>query len=255
MTEVIPVLKPHLVGEAAESRGKAVIGTVQGDFHDIGKNIVRMMLEGAGYEVVDLGVDVPADKFVETVRREAPQFVLMSALITLTMESMRRTIAALDAAGLRSAVKIGVHRGLKALAARDNGVFLMEAFMYRFHPRSRAIKALADSGALGDLRSVRAAFTFAMDAAALAAGDNARLRPEMGGGALLDVGCYGVSLIRDKAEAKGIELVVNLQGIPPVLRGKILFLSDRLGSEDGDLMVMDPDGGNVALWAAGRLLR
>ena len=108
MTEVIPVLKPHLVGEAAESRGKAVIGTVQGDFHDIGKNIVRMMLEGAGYEVVDLGVDVPADKFVETVRREAPQFVLMSALITLTMESMRRTIAALDAAGLRSAVKIGV---------------------------------------------------------------------------------------------------------------------------------------------------
>lgn len=108
MTEVIPVLKPHLVGEAAESRGKAVIGTVQGDFHDIGKNIVRMMLEGAGYEVVDLGVDVPADKFVETVRRESPQFVLMSALITLTMESMRRTIAALDAAGLRSAVKIGV---------------------------------------------------------------------------------------------------------------------------------------------------
>ena len=108
MTEVIPVLKPHLVGAAAESRGKAVIGTVQGDFHDIGKNIVRMMLEGAGYEVVDLGVDVPADKFVETVRREAPQFVLMSALITLTMESMRRTIQALDAAGLRSVVKIGV---------------------------------------------------------------------------------------------------------------------------------------------------
>ena len=108
MTEVIPVLKPHLVGEAAESRGKAVIGTVQGDFHDIGKNIVRMMLEGAGYEVVDLGVDVPADKFVETVKREAPQFVLMSALITLTMESMRRTIQALEAAGLRSVVKIGV---------------------------------------------------------------------------------------------------------------------------------------------------
>jgi 5-methyltetrahydrofolate--homocysteine methyltransferase len=108
MTEVVPVLKPHLIGEAAETKGKAVIGTVQGDFHDIGKNIVRMMLEGAGYEVVDLGVDVPADKFVETVRREAPQFVLMSALITLTMESMRRTIAALEAAGLRSVVKIGV---------------------------------------------------------------------------------------------------------------------------------------------------
>jgi len=108
MTEVVPVLKPHLVGQAAESRGKAVIGTVQGDFHDIGKNIVRMMLEGAGYEVVDLGVDVSADKFVEAVRTHAPQFVLMSALITLTMESMRRTIAALEASGLRGSVRVGV---------------------------------------------------------------------------------------------------------------------------------------------------
>lgn len=108
MTEVIPLLKPLLVGAAAEAKGKAVIGTVQGDFHDIGKNIVKMMLEGAGYQVIDLGVDVPAEKFVETVRNEAPQFVLMSALITLTMESMRRTIAALDAAGLRSGVKVGV---------------------------------------------------------------------------------------------------------------------------------------------------
>jgi len=108
MTEVVPVLKPHLVGKAAESRGKAVIGTVQGDFHDIGKNIVRMMMEGAGYEVIDLGVDVTADKFVEAVRKETPQFVLMSALITLTMESMRRTIAALNAAGLRASVRVGV---------------------------------------------------------------------------------------------------------------------------------------------------
>jgi 5-methyltetrahydrofolate--homocysteine methyltransferase len=108
MTEVVPVLKPHLVGAAAQARGKAVVGTVQGDFHDIGKNIVRMMLEGAGYEVVDLGVDVSADAFVEAVRAHAPQFVLMSALITLTMESMRRTIAALDAAGLRAAVHVGV---------------------------------------------------------------------------------------------------------------------------------------------------
>ncbi|MCL4747184.1 MAG: corrinoid protein [Burkholderiaceae bacterium] len=108
MTEVVPILKPHLVGEAAESRGKAVIGTVQGDFHDIGKNIVRMMLEGGGYEVVDLGVDVSADQFIEAIRKEAPQFVLMSALITLTMEGMRRTITALDEAGLRAEVRIGV---------------------------------------------------------------------------------------------------------------------------------------------------
>jgi 5-methyltetrahydrofolate--homocysteine methyltransferase len=108
MTEVIPLIKPHLVGEAAEKRGKAVIGTVQGDFHDIGKNIVKMMLEGGGYEVVDLGVDVSADKFVDAVRRESPDFVLMSALITLTMESARRTIVALNEAGLRASVKIGV---------------------------------------------------------------------------------------------------------------------------------------------------
>ena len=108
MTEVLPVLKPHLVGEAAEMRGKAVIGTVAGDFHDIGKNIVKMMMEGAGYEVVDLGVDAGPDKFVEAVKREAPDFVLMSALITLTMESARRTIEALAAAGLRDGVRIGV---------------------------------------------------------------------------------------------------------------------------------------------------
>ena len=93
MTEAITVLKPHLVGAAAAKKGKALVGTVAGDFHDIGKNIVKMMMEGAGYEVVDLGVDVAPEKFVAAVQGEAPRFVLMSALITLTMESMRRTIA------------------------------------------------------------------------------------------------------------------------------------------------------------------
>ncbi len=108
MTEVLPVIKPHLVGEAAQKKGKAVIGTVAGDFHDIGKNIVKMMMEGGGYEIVDLGVDVAPDKFVDAVKKEAPDFVLMSALITLTMESARRTIDALNTAGLRSGVKVGV---------------------------------------------------------------------------------------------------------------------------------------------------
>lgn len=108
MTEVVEVIKPLLVGEAAEKKGKAVVGTVAGDFHDIGKNIVKMMMEGAGYEVVDLGVDVSADRFVEAVRAESPDFLLMSALITLTMESTRRTIEALNAAGLRTGVKVGV---------------------------------------------------------------------------------------------------------------------------------------------------
>ena len=108
MTEVVDVIKPLLVGVAAEKKGKAVVGTVAGDFHDIGKNIVKMMMEGAGYEVVDLGVDVGVDKFVEAVRSEKPDFLLMSALITLTMESTRRTIDALNAEGLRGSVKVGV---------------------------------------------------------------------------------------------------------------------------------------------------
>jgi 5-methyltetrahydrofolate--homocysteine methyltransferase len=108
MTEVVDVIKPLLVGEAAQKKGKAVVGTVAGDFHDIGKNIVKMMMEGAGYEVVDLGVDVAVDRFVEAVRTEKPDFLLMSALITLTMESARRTIEALNAAGLRAGVKVGV---------------------------------------------------------------------------------------------------------------------------------------------------
>ena len=108
MTEAVTVLKPHLVGAAAEKKGKAVVGTVAGDFHDIGKNIVKMMMEGAGYEVVDLGVDVAPEKFVAAVQGEAPRFVLMSALITLTMESTRRTIDALNAEGLRGSVKVGV---------------------------------------------------------------------------------------------------------------------------------------------------
>ena len=122
MTEVVAVLEPHLSGGAGESRGKVVIGTVQGDFHDIGKNIVCMMLRGAGYEVVDLGVDVSADAFVEAVRAHAPQFVLISALITLTMEGMRRTVAALEASGLRGSVRVGVGGApLTAKFAREIG--------------------------------------------------------------------------------------------------------------------------------------
>jgi 5-methyltetrahydrofolate--homocysteine methyltransferase len=108
MGEALAHLQPYLAGAGYKTRGKIVIGTVAGDFHDIGKNIVKMMLEGGGYEVVDLGVDVSADAFIEAIRREAPQVVLMSALITLTMESMRRTIEALESAGVRSRVKVGV---------------------------------------------------------------------------------------------------------------------------------------------------
>jgi 5-methyltetrahydrofolate--homocysteine methyltransferase len=108
MSEALQFLKPHLVQGSYEIKGKAVVGTVQGDFHDIGKNIVKMMLEGNGYEVVDLGVDVSPEAFVEAIRREKPRFVLMCALITLTMESMRRTVEALVGAGVRDKVLVGV---------------------------------------------------------------------------------------------------------------------------------------------------
>ena len=108
MQEAMATLKPRLVVEAYETKATAVLGTVAGDFHDIGKNIVKIMLEGAGYEVVDLGVDAGPEKFVEAVRSHAPEFVLMSALLTLTMESMRKTVQALESAGVRSSVTIGV---------------------------------------------------------------------------------------------------------------------------------------------------
>jgi 5-methyltetrahydrofolate--homocysteine methyltransferase len=108
MSEAVQRLRPLLAKSGYEKKAKAVIGTVAGDFHDIGKNIVKMMLEGNGYDVVDLGVDVSPEAFVEAIRREAPRFVLMSALITLTMDSMRRTIEALEGAGVRDKVLVGV---------------------------------------------------------------------------------------------------------------------------------------------------
>jgi len=100
------VLRPLLAESAVPSAGKYVIGTVQGDLHDIGKNLVRMMLEGAGFETVDLGTDVKPDDFVAAVREHQPQLVGMSALLTTTMPGMKATIEALQEAGLRDRVKI-----------------------------------------------------------------------------------------------------------------------------------------------------
>lgn len=102
------VLKPYLVKADIRSAGKVVIGTVQGDLHDIGKNLVSMMLEGAAFEIVDLGADVAPDKFVQAVRDSGAQMVAMSALLTTTMSNMRVTIDALKAAGLRGQVKVMV---------------------------------------------------------------------------------------------------------------------------------------------------
>ncbi len=102
------LLKPLLAQVESKSKGKVVIGTVKGDLHDIGKNLVGMMLQGGGFEIVDLGADVKPARFVEAVQAEKPDFLMMSALLTTTMLSMRETIEALKAAGLRGGVRIGV---------------------------------------------------------------------------------------------------------------------------------------------------
>ena len=99
------VLKPLLSEAEVPSAGKIVIGTVKGDLHDIGKNLVVMMMEGAGFEIVDLGTDVPPEQFVEAVAKEKPDLLGMSALLTTTMPMMRTTIEALEQAGLRGRVK------------------------------------------------------------------------------------------------------------------------------------------------------
>ncbi len=102
----LAILKPHLVQAKVASAGKVVVGTVKGDLHDIGKNLVAMMLEGSAFDIVDLGVDVSPDKFVEAVKAHQPQIVGLSALLTTTMPNMKATIEALKVAGLRDQVKV-----------------------------------------------------------------------------------------------------------------------------------------------------
>jgi len=101
MNAATEILKPHMTEGEAKPLGKCILGTVKGDLHDIGKNLVKMMLEGKGIEVIDLGVDVPPAKFIEAVNAENPDIVAMSALLTTTMGDMKGTIEALVAAGVR----------------------------------------------------------------------------------------------------------------------------------------------------------
>ena len=102
------VLRPLLAEGDVTGAGKYVIGTVEGDLHDIGKNLVRMMLEGAGFQTVDLGKDVKPEAFVAAVREQQPAILGLSALLTTTMPAMKTTIEALEEAGLRDSVKIMV---------------------------------------------------------------------------------------------------------------------------------------------------
>ena len=108
MNAGMELLKPKLVETGVEPVGTAVLGTVKGDLHDIGKNLVRMLFEGAGLTVYDLGVDVSAEKFVAAIQEYDPNIVGLSALLTTTMGEMKSVIQAIEAAGLRDRVKIMV---------------------------------------------------------------------------------------------------------------------------------------------------
>jgi 5-methyltetrahydrofolate--homocysteine methyltransferase len=104
----LAILQPYLVDAGIEPVGKVVLGTVKGDLHDIGKNLVGMMLEGVGFQVIDLGVDVPPEGFVEAVRAHRPDFVGLSALLTTTMPGIKAAVEALQEAGLRDGVVLMV---------------------------------------------------------------------------------------------------------------------------------------------------
>jgi len=113
MKGISELIRPKLreLGKAREAIGKIVIGTVEGDIHDIGKNIVVTMAEATGFEVIDLGVDVPPQKFIEAIKQHSPDIVGMSGLLTLAIESMKRTVNAIKEAGLREKVKIIIGGG------------------------------------------------------------------------------------------------------------------------------------------------
>ncbi len=106
MTQAVEILKPALLGEKTSGGGKVILCTVEGDLHDIGKNIVRAMLEAAGIEVIDLGIDVKAETVVETVKKEDIHVVLLSGVLTLSIDSMKNTISTICEEGLRDSVKI-----------------------------------------------------------------------------------------------------------------------------------------------------
>lgn len=106
MSSGLELVKPLIAEKDLQSQGKILLGTVKGDLHDIGKNLVAMMMESGGLEVINLGIDVPPEKFVDAVREHNPQIVAMSALLTTTMPGMKETIELLEEEGLRDQVKI-----------------------------------------------------------------------------------------------------------------------------------------------------
>ena len=106
MSAGVALLKPLLVAEEVQSMGKVVLGTMKGDMHDIGKNLVGIMLEGAGFEIVDLGTDVPPERFVEAAEKEKACVVGLSALLTTTMTGMKEVVDLLESKGLHDEIKV-----------------------------------------------------------------------------------------------------------------------------------------------------
>lgn len=106
MNTAMEVLKPVLVSAGVQAKGKVVIGTVEGDMHDIGKNLVKMMMEGRGLEVIDLGINVPAQRFIDEAIKHGAKVIACSALLTTTMNQMKNVVAAAEAAQVRDKVKI-----------------------------------------------------------------------------------------------------------------------------------------------------
>jgi 5-methyltetrahydrofolate--homocysteine methyltransferase len=104
----LDILRPHLVASGVKLIGKILMGTVKGDLHDIGKNLVNMMCEGAGFEIIDIGFNADPDKFIEAIKEHQPDVVGMSAMLTTTMRAMAQTIKAIEEAGLRDQIKIMV---------------------------------------------------------------------------------------------------------------------------------------------------
>jgi methanogenic corrinoid protein MtbC1 len=137
MSKGVEVLKPYLAGEASTSLGTCVIGTVQGDLHDIGKNLVAMMVESAGFDMVDLGVDVPADKFIHAAKtNQNVKVVACSGLLTTTMSAMEKTVAAIKASDLDGVkVMVGGAPVTEEFAAR------IGADAYAIDAGSAAVKA------------------------------------------------------------------------------------------------------------------
>ena len=106
MTAGLDILRPLLTASGVQLIGKVLLGTVKGDLHDIGKNLVGMMLEGAGFEIIDIGFNAPPEKFIDAIKEHQPHIVGMSAMLTTTMRAMGHTIRAIEEAGLRDKVKI-----------------------------------------------------------------------------------------------------------------------------------------------------